>query len=137
MSEDAMDSGAASTAGNGGSAERGVEEQRLEERGLEERGLEEQLDAALAAAPEFTLSADFAARVMAALPPETKMTAVPSRYGRTAALWCGALLAGMLLLLMVGGATTEPRWLLSILSLELVLVAMIGGPWRRVLRWPA
>lgn len=101
---------------------------------LHARVLDERLDRALAASPEPAVPEEFLTRVMAALPEEGAPAS--SRYGRAVLLVCGGLLA-LVLVLLLPGVQHLPRWLVSLLSLELAVVALSAGSWRRVLRWPA
>ena len=99
--------------------------------------LEQRLDAALMRAPDVDLPENFAARVAAELTPSNETPHPSARYGQRVLLWCGALLAVVLMTVMVAGPGQQPRWLVSLLSLELALLALGAGSWRRVLRWPA
>ena len=98
------------------------------------RALDARLDRALAAPPEFVLPRDFAARVIAALPVEPRHSPAAPMYGRAVLLGCGVLLV-VVLVFLLPQVTREPRWLVSLLSIELAAVALGAGPWRRALGW--
>ncbi len=95
--------------------------------------LERRLEHALAAAPAIEIPEDFAARVAARLPPAAPALASRNHYARKAMLGCGVVLFVVMFVLVarMHRGSSGSNLLELLFSAELVIIALVAGPWRR------